>query len=165
MIKSTLSILAFAALAACGGGGGDDAPAANKQALAKTPDTAPAPITAPITAPAPAAQQPAPASIAPAAPEPRPVATEPAPQPPVLVCGINQGGAPIPCDPRWPFPNRQPTHGATQAQVDGFNTRCQTARCILFRCQDGRVYPGAIQGACMAPPSSDEQAALNRAQP
>ena len=96
---------------------------------------------------------------------PRPVATGPAPPPPELVCGINQGGAPIPCDPRWPFPNRQPTHGATQAQVDGFNTRCQTARCILFRCQDGRVYPGAIQGACMAPPSADEQAALNRAQP
>lgn len=173
MFKHTLTLLALATLAACGGGGGGEDVVPATQTVSQRPapaPAAPAPAPAPIVggeAPGPA-PEPAPvaAPIAATTPAPEPVPTNPPrnttpPQPPETLCGPNLGGFMFPCDPRWPYNNRPPMHGSTQAQVDGFNAMCQTARCFLTRCEDARVYVAAAQAACMRPPTEGERNALN----
>ena len=169
MLKQTILTLAVASLVACGGGSGGDSPTAT-QATATPPPATAAPTPAPIVggggAPGPA-PEPAPApSDPPRNTTPVPVPTSPPrstvpPQQPDTLCGPNMGGFMFSCDPRWPYKRRAPIHGSTQDQVDGFNAMCQTARCFLTRCEDGRVYVAAAQSQCMIPPTEGERNALN----
>lgn len=122
------------------------------QPVATTSSVAPAPAPAPVVeqsmnnAAAPVIQEPA--------QTPAPVAIvdpSPAPAPAVAMCGPTSGGTFRPCDPRWPYNDRQLPFPATSDQVDGWNANCNTVHCTMVWCPDGRAVPFHLSMACQFP--------------